>query len=144
MPITFSPAGGDVLLCDFGPDPNHHDTYPLAAGPCSVSPEMVKRRQVLVLSSHHRMVSVVPFSTVAPAPARNFHHMIAAGCYPFFTAGVDNWIKGDMVTAVSRDRLDRLWFNGQFQRASLSAADYAAGRRCVLHGLALGALVPHL
>lgn len=90
------------------------------------------------------MVSVVPFSTVAPAPVRNFHHVIAADSYPFFAAGVENWIKGDMVTAVSRDRLDRLWFEGKYQRARLSVADYASGRACVLHGLALGALAGHL
>lgn len=144
MPITFIPRGGDVLMCNFGPDPADPSTYPLAAGPCSVSPEMVKYRHVMVLAAQASTVTVVPFSTVAPTPPRNFHHMIAADSYPFFAPGADNWFKGDMLTVVSSDRLDRIRFHGKFQQATLLAADFQRGRECALHGMALGRLVPYL
>lgn len=144
MPITFIPKGGDVLLCDFGPDPLDPATYPLAAGPCSVAPEMIKRRHVMVLAAQGMMVSVLPFSSIEPTIKRNFHDTIAADTYPFFAVGVENWFKGDMVCAVSRDRLSRLWHGGRYQQASLSAADFAKGRRCALHGIALGHLAQHV
>lgn len=144
MPITFSPAGGDILMCDFGPDPLGRDTYPLAKGPCSVSPEMVKRRHVMVLSGRGMIFTVVPFSTVAPSPSRNFHLHIPPDTYPFFAAGEDNWLKGDMITAVSRSRLDRVLYAGKYQKASLSEADFAKGRECVLHAIGLGILTPYL
>jgi uncharacterized protein YifN (PemK superfamily) len=105
---------------------------------------MVKRRHALVLSVQGMMVTVVPFSTVEPTHLRNFHLYIAADTYPFFAAGAENWLKGDMVTAVSRGRLDRVWYDGRHQRASLTADDFGKARGCVLHALGLGKLVPHL
>ena len=144
MPINFVPQGGDVLMCDFGPDPTDPATYPLAAGPCSMSPEMIKLRHVMVLSAQGSTAIVLPFSTVAPVPVRNFHALIPAGTYAFFAPGMDNWFKGDMLTCVSRDRLERIRYGGKFQRAILSAADFKAGRQCALHALAIGRLVPHL
>ena len=144
MSITFTPNGGDVLMCDFGPDPAEPGTYPLASGPVSMTPEMIKRRQVVVLAANHRMIMVAPFSTVCPPKMRNFHLHIAADTYPFFAPGAENWLKADLTMAVSRDRLDRVYFGNQYQRALLSAAHFKACRICVLHGLALGALAPHL
>jgi uncharacterized protein YifN (PemK superfamily) len=105
---------------------------------------MIKRRQVLVISSNGWMVTVAPFSTVAPQQLKNYHFHVPEGSYPFFQDGADNWLKADMTTAVSRERLDRLWYSGSFQRAMLSPADFHAARVSVLHGLALGNLAPHL
>ena len=144
MPITFIPGSGDVLMCEFGPDPLDQGTYPLAAGPCSVAPEMIKRRHVVVLATRGLMVTVAPFSTVAPNHVQNFHHLIPDGSYPFFAAGEDNWLKGDMITAVSRDRLDRVFHGGRYQRAPLAPADFRAARRCILHGIGLGTLAQHV
>lgn len=144
MSITFTPNAGDVLMCDFGPDPQDPATYPLAAGPVSVAPEMIKRRHVLVLAANHRMIIVAPFSTVPPPRIRNFHFYIPADTYPFFAAGADNWLKADLATAVSRDRLDRVFYAGRYQSAVVSAEDLKSCRACVLHGLSLGALAVHL
>ena len=144
MSITFTPNGGDVLMCEFGPDPSAAGTYPLASGPVSVTPEMIKRRHVVVLAVNHMMIIVAPFSTVCPPRLRPFHMHVPADTYPFFAAGADNWLKADLTTAVSRDRLDRVYYDGQFQRATLSADHFKACRASVLNGLALGALVSHL
>jgi uncharacterized protein YifN (PemK superfamily) len=144
MSITFTPNGGDVLMCEFGPDPSDPATYPLASGPVSVAPEMIKRRHVVVMAANHHMILVAPFSTVRPPKMRNFHMHIPADTYPFFAQGAENWLKADLTTAVSRDRLDRVFFQGRYQRAALSAGHLKISRACVLHGLGLGALGAHL
>jgi uncharacterized protein YifN (PemK superfamily) len=142
--IKFIPQGGDVLWCEFGPDPLDLGTYPVTAGPVSVAPEMVKKRRVLVVSSGGSLVRVAPFSTRPPQNPRPYHHRIPADSYPFFRPGVDSWLKADVLMAVSRDRLDRLHFNGRFQRAALSQTDWLASRTAVLEALGLGRLKTHL
>lgn len=131
-------------MCDFGPDPSAPDTYPLYAGPCAVLPEMIKRRHSLVLSVQEQMIIVAPFSTVEPTPLRQFHLEVPADTYPFFATGARNWLKGDMIMAVSRQRLDRIFYEGRYKRASICPEHFALARACVLHGLSLGKLVPHL
>jgi len=134
---------GDVVLCDFGPDPRQAGTYPLTSGPVSMPPEMVKPRHSVVVSVPSPGLAVVaPFSTREPTPLKPFHVHIPLGRYPFFSE--ESWLKGDMLQAVSRDRLDRLWFNGRHQRARLSPADFKAVRAAALAGLGLSQLVPHL
>jgi len=134
---------GDVLLCDFGPDPREPGIYPLMSGPISVPPEMIKRRQVVVISTASAGLAIIaPFSTNQPAPLKPYHHFIPAGCYPFFSK--DSWLKGDMLQVVSRARLDRLFFDGRHQRAALSKADYRAVRASALAGLGLSTLAGYL
>ena len=134
---------GDVLLCQFGPDPREPGVYPLMSGPISVPPEMIKLRQVAVISTPSpRLAIIAPFSTNQPSPLKPYHHFIPSGRYPFFSK--DSWLKGDMIQSVSRDRLDRLFFDGQHQRAALSKADYRAVRSCALAGLGLSALSGYL
>lgn len=134
---------GDVLLCNFGPDPRVPGVYPLAAGPISLPPEMTKDRHAVVLATPSPGLAIIaPFSTREPLPLRPFHYKIPLGTYPFFNR--DSWLKGDMMQVVSRDRLDRLFFNGRHQRARLSAADFTAVRAAALAGLGLSRLAPHL
>jgi len=134
---------GDVLLCQFGPDPREPGVYPLMSGPISVPPEMIKRRQVVVISMPSPGIAIIaPFSTNQPSPLKPYHHFIPAGRYPFFAK--DSWLKGDMLQAVSRARLDRLVFDGQHQRAALSKADHRAVRASVLAGLGMSALAGNL
>jgi len=135
--------GGDVLLCDFGPDPREASVYPLKSGPISVPPEMTKIRQVVVISTPSAGLAIIaPFSTRQPAPMKPYHYFVAADRYPFFSQ--DCWLKGDMLQVVSRDRLDRLFFDGRHQRAALSKADYQAIRASVLAGIGLSYLKEHL
>jgi uncharacterized protein YifN (PemK superfamily) len=135
--------GGDVLFCDFGPDPREPGVYPLMSGPISVPPEMIKRRQVVVISTPSAGLAViVPFSTNQPTPLKAYHHFIPSGRYPFFSK--DSWLKGDMIQSVSRARLDRLFFDGLHQRAALSKEDYRAVKASVLAGLGLSTLVGSL
>lgn len=140
-PIAIS--GGDVLLCEFGPDPRENGVYPLTSGPISVPPEMIKRRHVVVLSTPSNGLAIIaPFSTIEPYPLKPYHYRIPFGGYPFFTK--DSWLKGDMIQVVSRNRLDRLFFHGKHQRAALSKADYKSVRASVLAGLGLSPLAVHL
>lgn len=144
MPITFRPAAGDVLICEFGPDPRKPETYPVNVPPLSMDPEMHKRRQVVVLNvnAYGDLIMVAPFSTVPPRVMHGYHHFVAAGTYPFLSE--DCWLKGDMLMAVSKLRLDRVLINGRYGRASLSAADLHACRVCSLEALGLGRLSAHL
>ena len=144
MPITFRPSAGDVLICEFGPDPQSPATYPLNVPPLSMSPEMHKRRQVVVLNTnaYGDLIIVAPFSTVPPRVMHGYHHFIPAGIYPFLPENC--WLKGDMVMAVSKLRLDRVLINGRYGRAALSPADVKACRICALESLGLGRLTAHL
>jgi len=105
---------------------------------------MIKRRHVVILSTNIDLMVVAPFSTKTPRPQRACHHRIPAGAYPFFDAATDSWLKGDMLMAASRDRLDRVRYDGAFQRAKVNAADLKAIRTAVLNGLGLSALTAHL
>lgn len=140
-PIIINP--GDVLLCEFGPDPRQPGTYPLASGPISLPPEMIKQRHAVVIATPSPGLAIIaPFSTREPVPLKPFHVHIPVGSYPFFSR--DSWLKGDMMQVVSRDRLDRLFFNGRHQRAALSTADLKAVRIAALGALGLSRLAPHL
>jgi uncharacterized protein YifN (PemK superfamily) len=103
---------------------------------------MIKRRHVVVLATNHRMIAVAPFSTAKPPRMQRFHMHIPVGTYPFFAQGAENWLKADLAASVSRDRLDRVFYNGSRQRAMLSPAHLKAARACVLNGLGLGAFLP--
>lgn len=141
--FSFPLNAGDVVLCDFGPDPRTPGTYPLASGPISMPPEMVKERHAVVVATPSPGLAIVaPFSTREPEPLRGFHFYIPVGTYPFFSR--DSWLKGDMLQVVSRDRLDRLYYHGRYQRASLTKADFGAVRAAVLAGLGLSRLAMHL
>ena len=124
MPIHFVPAPGTVLLCDYSTG--------------FVPPEMTKRRPVVVLSpfsAHSSTVLVVPISTSRPVPHEAHHVLIPAGKYRFLHRGVDCWIKGDMISAVSLTRLSPL-----LSSASLSARHFRAVQRAVLHALGFAQL----
>lgn len=104
---------------------------------------MYKLRHVVVLSTNavNDLVMVAPFSTLPPVPVKGYHHFIAAGTYPFI--GQDSWLKGDMMMAVSKERLERLTLRGLKRPTPLNAADRSACQKAALHALGLGRLVPH-
>src|ERR1700674_5272188 len=104
MPINFHPRRGTVLMCDF--------TTGFQA------PEMVKRRQVVVVSPRYRrhtgLCLVVPFSMVPPFEAEPHHYEIPPGRYDFFDRVEPVWAKCDMLTCVCFERLDRLLLYGRY------------------------------
>lgn len=142
MPLAYHPAPGTVLLCDFNTG--------------FVAPEMVKRRPVVVLSpqiqGRARLCTVVPISTQVPVQIMPFHYEILnfnpALPHPWDQG--PNWVKGDMVCAVSFDRLEliRMGKDNRGKRTYrmdlLPIAEMKAIRCCVLESIGLGALTKHL
>lgn len=143
MALEFHPRPGTILMCDF------------SSG--FEEPEMVKRRPVVVISPKMKrssgLCTVVALSTVKPEPLENWHYQLPLGSLPRqgqFQAK-ESWVKGDMVYRVSFRRLDliqtgkepgtgkRQYFKQRLGRDQMKCV-YA----CLLHGLNLGHLEPHL
>ena len=94
MAITFHPARGTVLMCDYsGFKP----------------PEMVKTRPVVVLSRKHpNLVTVVPLSSTEPYPLEKCHHEMHEASLPAPFQRRRMWAKCDLITTVAFRRLDRV------------------------------------
>lgn len=97
MGIELHPGQGVVVICDYSTG--------------FIVPEMVKRRPAVIICKPMKgrpwLCTVVPLSTTPPAPIMDYHAEIKL---PFslpqpFDAETQ-WVKGDMVNAVSFDRLD--------------------------------------
>src|SRR5437762_288703 len=92
-------------------------------------PEMVKRRHVVVVSPRYRrhtgLCLVVPFSTVPPRDVEPHHLEIPVGSYDFFDPAKSTWLKADMLTSVSFERLDRVLLYGRFATPVLEYKDLA-------------------
>lgn len=142
MAIIYKP--GQVMICNYGPDPRNIQAPGVMHGPLAVPPEMWKHRHVVVLSSGPHMAIVAPFSTKAPPSVQRFHHCIPAGTYPFMSATEDNWLKGDLMGSVSITRLDRPMVNGRHSSVYVSNDDMKAIQKAVLYALRLGTLGQHL
>lgn len=100
MAIKFPPAKGSILICDF------HGT---------VSPEIAKRRPVIVVSGankRHGLVTVVPLSTTIPEPIRGWHCLISTNLPKPFNNSSHAYAKCDLVMSVSYERLN-LFFDGK-------------------------------
>lgn len=140
MAISFHPDQGSILICDF-----YGTTHP----------EMQKRRPVVVMCPRFRarsnLCTVVPFSTTPPNPVEAYHIRLTMD--PVLPAPYDSqfqWVKADMVYAVSFDRLF-LFGSGkdrsgkrQYYSRRVSDTDFKAIQACMLNGLGLASLVPHL
>jgi uncharacterized protein YifN (PemK superfamily) len=94
MTLRFQPAPGTVLNCDF-------TGY--------IIPEIVKKRQVVVIWKHKtnaRLVYVVPLSTTPP---HTIELAVELPCIPIPRPGQDGdtriWVKCDMIYTVSTERL---------------------------------------
>lgn len=143
MALTFHPQPGTILMCDF------------SSG--FKPPEMVKRRPVVVISPKMKRCSglctVVALSTVQPSPLENWHYQLPLGSLPQkgqFQAK-DSWVKGDMVYRVSFDRLNLIQIGKepgtgkrQYFKQRLGRGQMQRVYACLLHGLNLGHLEPHL
>jgi uncharacterized protein YifN (PemK superfamily) len=140
MPITFVPAPGTILLCDYSG---------------SIPPEMEKTRPVLVISppskGRYKLATVVALSTTDPDPVMPFHCKIAVNppLPPPFNSP-EMWVKGDMLFTASYDRLDRFKMgknpNGTriYKAFNAPKASLQDVQKAVLNGLGLSHLTPHI
>ncbi len=124
MPLSFHPAPGTILICDFGTG--------------FIVPEMVKVRPVVIVSprfrSRPKLCTVVPLSGTEPKPTELYHHRLSAGAYPLARGPI--WAKCDMLSTVSVDRLDRIKIRGRGGKRSyvtftMPADDMTAIKTCV-------------
>lgn len=140
MAIRFHPDPGSIVICDF-----HGLTHP----------EIQKRRPVVVMCPRFRsrfnICTVIPFSTTPPNPAESYHvRLVMDPPLPEPYSSQFQWVKADMIYAVSFDRLF-LFGAGkaqsgqrQYHSRRVSDEDFKAIQACMLNGLGLASLVPHL
>lgn len=142
--IAHVPAPGDVLMCEFGPDPRSIIAPGVMTGPLAVPPEIYKFRPVAVLSTFGKISIVVPFSTSQPKILRRYHVHIPSGSYGFLSKSNDSWLKADLIEAVSHTRLDRILIHGTHGRANLTKDHLKELRAACLNALQLGRLASSL
>lgn len=140
MAIKFHPDIGTIVICDF-------DGFK--------SPEMVKRRPVVVVSPRLRqrfgLCTIVPLSTTPPYPVAAYHYKLHVT--PALPAPYDaphHWVKADMFATVSFERLF-LPCAGKdasgkrvYDIRTIDAADLRNIQTCLLHALGLSTLTAHL
>jgi len=143
MPIRFIPAAGDVLMCEFGPDPASITTQGVKKGPLAVPPEIFKLRPIAVLSSFSNISIVVPFSTAAPNFPKPYHIHFPVGAYPFLSQSKDSWLKADLIESVSHARLDRCMVDGIYRRVRISENHLKRLREACLNAMQMGHLVKY-
>lgn len=142
MPLTYYPAPGEIVLCNYGTG--------------FVAPEMVKLRPVVVVSPRLRrradLVAVVPLSTTPPDPVEQHHcSFTLAVALPKPFESPQMWAKCDMIATVALSRLDR-FRDGRvagrgarrFTTGKVDATQLGEIRKAILHGLGLGSLTIHL
>ena len=89
--LHFQPAPGSIVMCDFSTG--------------FIAPEMVKKRPVVVVrknKTNPKLVTIVPISQTEPDEITDVHVEILS---PLNKEKA--WVKCDMITSVSIDRLDR-------------------------------------
>jgi len=133
MPITFHPAPGTVLMCDYsGFKP----------------PEMVKKRLVVVISRKHRnLATVVPLSGTEPRPLEKCHHEMHDASLPVPFRGNRRWAKCDLITTVAFHRLDRVRVGKHpttgkrmYHKKPVRPEDLRAIQEAIIHVLGLSGL----
>jgi len=120
-----------------------------------VKPEMVKKRPAVIMTPsmarRPNLCAVVPLSTTEPETIMPYNMQITlpfALPHPFDSRDV--WLKGDMINAVSFDRLDlfRIGKDHDGKRRyftkALDSSILKEIQKCVLHGLNLSRLTPYL
>lgn len=94
MAIYRHPSAGQILICDF-------------SSLSTKSPEMTKKRPVIVLSPRMRRgnyCTVVPLSTTAPVPVQAWNMRLRVNLPSPYTEP-EVWVKGDMLYTISFERL---------------------------------------
>lgn len=91
--INYQPPEGSVLYCDY-------------TG--FISPEMIKKRPVVVTKKHSRnskLVTVVPISMTEPIPVLKHHIPMEVEFCKLHLKSKVSWVKCDMINVISLDRL---------------------------------------
>ncbi|MYZ50326.1 type II toxin-antitoxin system PemK/MazF family toxin [Propylenella binzhouense] len=139
--LKFHPQPGTILICDYGDE--------------AVEPEMVKRRPVLVVSPNLKrrtgLCAIVALSTTPPDPVQDYHCTVRVDppLPPPFDSP-DMWVKADMVSTVGFHRLDLphtkrdQYGKRKYLTVRVTPAELRAVYGCVLCGLGMGRLTPHL
>lgn len=109
MAITFSPAVGEVLECDFG-DFMNPPLNPIFNG--LISPEIVKKRMVVILNGRlpNECCLVIPVSSAGNNQSsvdRGFHVHLPPNLFTItrFYDRRDRWAISECMTHVSKKRL---------------------------------------
>lgn len=92
--LRFQPKSGSVIYCDYKG---------------FISPEMIKKRPVIVISKHKhnsKLVAVVPISTSEPSTILSHHIKMEEAFCENHLSGKKSWVKCDMINVVCLDRLD--------------------------------------
>jgi mRNA interferase MazF len=139
MPIQFHPKQGSILICNFEPG--------------FKTPEMVKRRPVVVISPQisvrANLCTVVALSGEEPRVKMPYHHKLDLILPPPWDQG-PNWLKGDMLYSVAFHRLELIRAGRDednkriYTRAQLTPEEFREVRKCVLCSLGLSSLTKHL
>lgn len=138
------PIPGQVLICDYGPNPDDITGRGVTKGPLAVKPEIWKERHAVVVSTTNGAAIVVPFSTKTPEVVRRCHVLIKAGTYTVFDQTEDSWAKCDLIESVSYKRLSLPFDGGTPAKVFLSKPHFYAIRVATLNALALGSIAQHL
>lgn len=141
MAIQFHPEQGSILICDFrGME----------------SPEMTKRRPVIVISPRLRrrdgLCTVVPMSTTEPFKIESYHYRLhTTPSLPAPYVSPIHWIKADMLYTVSFDRLSLMSHGAKdasgkriYDQRVIDPADLLKIQAAVLQGIGLTALTDYL
>jgi uncharacterized protein YifN (PemK superfamily) len=105
-------------------------------------PEMVKKREVVIVSRNKnpRLVTVVPLSTTAPQRLEPFHFELSKNPRPN-SPSVRVWAKADMLYTLSIDRMEmhevRSRRNTQKLKIQVSEQDFEGIRKAVVYALNL-------
>ena len=126
MGIQYHPDLGEALWCDYA----------------GVSPEMIKRRLVVIIvpKACQRMplTTVVPISATPPVVVRPWHVRLQRDPYPNGTSA-ELWVKCDMLNVVSFERLSgyHTRWNGrrEYRKMRVSMDELRAIRQGVLNAL---------
>ena len=142
MPLTYHPKLGEIVLCDYNTG--------------FIDPEMNKRRPVVIISPRLRqrdnLMTVIPLSTTEPKFIEEYHYVFEIETKlpkPFDSHTM--WAKCDMISTVSRARLDRFrnqavgrQHRAKYITGQLSLDHITGIRRAMLHALGLTPLTQHL
>lgn len=134
MSILHHPSIGTIVVCDFaGKVPEIASRHPAVV----VSPQLPGR---------NRLCAVVPLSTTAPKKVMPYHFKLHfAPLLPHPYTSEYSWVKADMITTVSLDRLHllrRAKSTGmrEYDIRVVSAPDLIQIQKCILHALQLSSL----
>ena len=129
-----------IVMVDYGPNPANLTT-PVEKGPLSVLPEMYKTRHAIVMAkSMLGTTTVVPLSTNEPQHVMDFHYEIEARTYDSLNENVSSWVKANMISNVSNERINRPLFEGRRTTILIELNHFKEIRKAVLSGLGMGKL----